>query len=140
VVRFDDLTADRQAQAGPAYVAVKQAFDAKELLEHQLQRVSWDAYSVVFDADLDGAASHPRRHANWAALRTVLSSIRQQICQHLLDAVGFGQSQRQAARQVEADRVPRIVGGDLGRKAQQRADVGGPRLDDDDARLHPLQV
>jgi hypothetical protein len=52
MVRFHDLSADRQPDSGAADVAVKQALDPIELLEDVLERIERDANADIFYAYL----------------------------------------------------------------------------------------
>ena len=89
---LDDLATDGQSQAGTANVAVSQALDAEELVEDAAQRLARNADAGVADTHLDGVFRGARCDVDRSTAGRVLASVRKEIREHLLDAVGLGQS------------------------------------------------
>ena len=50
-MRFDDLTADGQTEAGAVDAPMRQTLQAEELLEHLVEGVLGDTKTAVFHAD-----------------------------------------------------------------------------------------
>lgn len=138
---LDDFSRDGQSQASASNVTVGEAFDAEELVEDVLQSFRRNANAAVPDAHLQTALRFfARRDGDLAALRAVLAGVRQEIAEHLLDAIGLGHGHRQVFWHIQDDWMLRIVRGKISRKLQQIGKVSGTRLDDGRAGLHALQV
>ena len=119
-MRRDDLARDREAKASAANVAVSEAFHAVERVEDVVQRLARNPDAVVLNAHLEAALRCvARRDGDLPTPWAVLARVREQIAEHLLDAVGLGHGHRQVLGYVEGDRVLGVVRGQVGCEMEQ---------------------
>src|SRR6185436_8784016 len=86
-VELDDAADDREPDAEAALRARDRGVGLPELLEDVRQERGRDAASVVADADLGGAAEVAQQDFHVRALGAELDRVREEIPQHLLEAL-----------------------------------------------------
>jgi hypothetical protein len=106
-VHLDQLLADRQAEPGAAGLLRQHVADLVELLEDALVVLGGDADAGVRDRDPQLIVVVPRREAD-AAARRELGRVRQEVREHLPQAIRVGAQQGQAGLDldVECQAVP----------------------------------
>src|SRR5262245_4052832 len=85
LMTFDDLLADREAQAEVVSLARGTVMNSVEALEDLAQFRGGDAHASIADAKPDLGVVQLRAHSNGAAGRRGFDRILDQICQHLAD-------------------------------------------------------
>ncbi len=102
-MRLDYGAADGEAQ--PDAGRGRLAFAAGEFFEYRLLGAGREAGAVVRDDDAELVAADRGFDADFAASRGVLHRVLDQVDQHPLEQHGVDLHQRQAGRQVDAQRV-----------------------------------
>src|SRR5438552_2934267 len=140
-VHLDDLTRDREAQPGALDVAGRPRLEARESLEHLLDRVGRDTEAGVADEHVGEGAFHPRRHRDRAAAGRVLHRVGEQVEQDLVHLVLVDLDEGQLGIEVELDRVTRRVRGEPpGGFGDDRVEIGELLVERHPARLHPVEI
>src|SRR5215212_9668999 len=109
-MRFDNLAADREPQAGPGDPAAVRVVDSIELLEQPRDRSGRYTQSLVADRDLHLTVHAPRANPDRAAAWRVLARVGEQIGQHLQQAARVGPDRREWLGKVEPDRSQGVLG------------------------------
>jgi hypothetical protein len=99
-MQFDELLADRQAEAGAAMLAGRAGVYVLEFLENVLLLVSRQASAGVGDAHSDAFARTNDCHCDGAFVGKA-SSVGEEIQQHLPDAQGVDSDAREPIRHVQ---------------------------------------
>src|SRR6266542_819049 len=86
-VQFDEVPHDRQAETQPAVTAGRRAIGLRKTIEDVGQELGADADARVFDRDRRVVALALQAHGHAAVARRELHRVRQQVPEHLLQAI-----------------------------------------------------
>ena len=128
-MRLDETLRDREAEPGAAG-------EAGALAEEVREPVGRDAPPLVQDRELDVAVLVPRLDADRRRGRRVPGRVREEVAQHLYDALAVGHRPREIRREVDDDGVPAASAQEGGPgPVHERGDVRGLGRDGERARL-----
>ena len=133
-MRLHEALADREAEPGASGGADALPEEVREL-------VGRDPPALVRDRERDGAALVRRLDPDRGRGRRVAGRVREEVVQHLHDAVAVGHRPRQVRREVDEDGVPAAAAQEGGPgPVDQRGDVRRLGRDRERARLDAPRV
>ena len=136
-VQLDDVADDRQAQAEAAGLARRAGVGLAEPLEHERQELRLNADAGVADDDLDVRVDALEPHLHAAALRRELDGVRQQVPDHLLQAIGIAGDRADARIEQRLHPHALRVGGRAARSATALSTTPGSSTGWTSSRILP---
>ena len=139
-MRLDERARDREAEAAPLD-SLRSRLAAHELAEDLTLEVRGDADALVLDADADDVVVSLAGDAHDAAARRILDRVREQVRDHLGEAIGVAAHGQRRRRQRDVEQVLRALAREeLRLFAHDGTDVDQLFRDRELALLEPLDV